>query len=482
METKDNAVLYVDAGYMHKSSTAGWGLHGYTYNESDTKRGSGNPKALPTALGYSDDKENLVNVTNYVDGCGPIPKAKSSTEAELLAAIKALEWSTENDVHKVTIRSDSKNVVDGATSWMKGWKKNNWVKSDGNAVKSKEHWQRVDDLHALLESQNKEVKYLWVKGHNGEFGNETTDQYARIGNSLSMRGSDYTYTSVKTSVGYWNPKVTHNRMLSNGKWYYSTIDRDYVKEDGKHIYYIGDHGKEDEMYGKPITSASLTVLLLNEADPVLETYRNLSIELDNKDFGSVMIGYMSNILNKFQYAEVQEHGSALLDYNTKRRDITTGCHKKKMLVLEQNPPKLAYQAVETIKALEKRLNDYLSNEDGFIIVNDVTDQFYELNDKKKNVLKKSVSLTMKTISLKSKYNTDKRGETVKTADKYKDIKMILGRDLPLRNTLNHLVDVNPKIEVITWRESDKAIRYATVLTTDLGIGIWAGVYSNFLLV
>lgn len=482
METKDNAVLYVDAGYMHKSSTAGWGLHGYMYNTDAVKKGSGNPKALPSTTGYSDNKDDLVTVTHYIDGCGPIDNAKSSTEAELLAAIKALEWSTENDVHKVTIRSDSKNVVDGASSWIHGWKANNWIKSDGKAVKSQEHWKRVDDLHAMLKSQNKEVNYLWVKGHNGEFGNETTDQYARVGNSLSNRGSNYTYISVKASTGYWNPKVTFNRMLSNGKWYYSTTDRDYVKEDGKHIYYIGDHGKEDETYGKPITSASLTVLLLNEADPVMETYRNLSIEQDTKDFGSVMIGYMSNILNKFQYAEVQEHGAALLDYNTQRRDITTGCHKKKMLVLEQNPPKLAYQAVETIKALEKRLNDYLSNEDGFIIVNDVTDVFFELNDKQKTVLKKSINPTLKTVSLEAKYNTDKRGTKVKSADSSKDIKMILGRDLPSRNTLNHLAENNPKVEVITWRESDKAIRYATVLTTDLGVGIWAGVYSNFLLV
>lgn len=481
MNDKDSAVIYVDGGYMHKAGNGGWGLHGFTYNGAPPKRGSGNPKALPTAKGYSDSKDNLVSVTNYIDGAGPIESARSSTEVELVAAIKALEWISENDIKHTVIKSDSKTVVDGASNWINKWKNNGWVKSDGKTVSSKNHWQTVDDLQTLIKSQQKTLEFEWVKGHNGEFGNETVDQYARIGNSLSMRGGTYSYLTTKASLGYWNPKVSFNRLLGTGKWYFSTTDEQYQRDNGEYIYYVGDHGKEDELYGKPITSTSLTVLFLKQAEPVLETYRKLAVDLDVKKFGAIMIGRLDNIFNKFQYTQIIEHGSSLLHWDNKRKDITTGCHQKKMLIMEQNPPKLAYQAVETIHSLEKRLIEHL-DEEGFIMTSDVTDVFYETDKKGKTKLKKEIPLTIKTIELKAVYNTDKKNTAKKTENKTKDIKMIVGRDLPGRNTLNHLADTNPKIEVITWRESSKAIRYATVVTTDEGVGIWAGVYSNFLLV
>ena len=58
------------------------------------------------------------------------------------------------------------------------------------------------------------------------------------------------------------------------------------------------------------------------------------------------------------------------------------------------------------------------------------------------------------------------------------LSLVLGVDMPDRNALKRIEDKHPKVSVITWMEAPTAFRFATVVESDLGIGIWAGVYSN----
>ena len=75
---------------------------------------------------------------------------------------------------KVRLLTDSKYVLDGATKWIKGWKKNGWKTADKKPVKNVELWQRLDAAHALHK-----VDWRWVKGHSGHAENERVDELAR---------------------------------------------------------------------------------------------------------------------------------------------------------------------------------------------------------------------------------------------------------------------------------------------------------------
>ena len=90
---------------------------------------------------------------------------------ELTAAIESLKLVKEG--YEVEIFTDSKYVMDGITSWVKNWKKNNGISSTKKPVKNQELWQELDRLNL----QYKPI-WKWVKGHSGDKYNDRADQLA----------------------------------------------------------------------------------------------------------------------------------------------------------------------------------------------------------------------------------------------------------------------------------------------------------------
>jgi len=69
------------------------------------------------------------------------------------------------------------------TGWLKGWIIKGWRTTTG-PVKNQELWEDVmKECHRLL-SNGSAVKFQWVKGHDGNEGNELADKLAEIGTSL----------------------------------------------------------------------------------------------------------------------------------------------------------------------------------------------------------------------------------------------------------------------------------------------------------
>lgn len=95
----------------------------------------------------------------------------TNNRMELTAVIEALKiLTTSCDVH---LHSDSKYVINGVSSWIYNWQRNGWKTKEGE-VSNKDLWEELLPL----------VKYHkihphWVKGHNGDPGNELVDKLAR---------------------------------------------------------------------------------------------------------------------------------------------------------------------------------------------------------------------------------------------------------------------------------------------------------------
>ena len=99
-------------------------------------------------------------------------KNTTNNRMELMAAIKALEEIDKN--YEITLYTDSNYVKDGITSWISNWKKNNWKTASKKDVKNKELWMRLDEA-----IKDKNISWVWVKGHAGNAGNEQADYLAR---------------------------------------------------------------------------------------------------------------------------------------------------------------------------------------------------------------------------------------------------------------------------------------------------------------
>ncbi len=92
----------------------------------------------------------------------------TNNRMEMMAAIRALESLKEHC--RVDLTTDSKYVKQGMTEWLKDWKKRGWKTADKKPVKNSDLWQRLEEA-----ADKHEVKWHWVRGHDGHPENERAD-------------------------------------------------------------------------------------------------------------------------------------------------------------------------------------------------------------------------------------------------------------------------------------------------------------------
>lgn len=100
----------------------------------------------------------------------------TNNRMELTAVIEALA-ALKRPCH-VTLHVDSQYVLKGMTEWMTGWKARGWKTAARQAVKNVDLWRRLDEL---VNTSDHKIDWRWVRGHNGDPGNERADALANLG-------------------------------------------------------------------------------------------------------------------------------------------------------------------------------------------------------------------------------------------------------------------------------------------------------------
>src|SRR3546814_1871735 len=95
--------------------------------------------------------------------------ATTNNRMELMAAIGALEALKRPC--QVVLTTDSRYVMQGIEEWVPKWRENGWRTADRKPVKNQDLWQRLSDA-----TSTHQVRWKWVKGHNGHIENERVDQ------------------------------------------------------------------------------------------------------------------------------------------------------------------------------------------------------------------------------------------------------------------------------------------------------------------
>lgn len=97
----------------------------------------------------------------------------TNNRMELTAVIEALQAL--KTVCNITLYTDSKYVMNGINEWMPNWKRNNWKTANKKSdIKNVDLWTKLDEL-----IKPHEIRWVWVKGHNGHPENERVDALAR---------------------------------------------------------------------------------------------------------------------------------------------------------------------------------------------------------------------------------------------------------------------------------------------------------------
>jgi ribonuclease HI len=143
-ETASSVILFTDGACSGNPGPGGWGF---------ILRHPATGKELEGSGGDPDTTNNRMELQAVIEG------------------LSALKRPT-----VVEVVTDSKYVVQGATEWLAGWKRNGWKrKEDGRLkpIKNPEHWQKLDQLL----SQHT-VRFRWIRGHAGHAENERCDELA----------------------------------------------------------------------------------------------------------------------------------------------------------------------------------------------------------------------------------------------------------------------------------------------------------------
>ena len=128
-----------------------------------------------------------------VEEFGGHDPATTNNRMELQAALELLQRLKQLPRHPdLTIRTDSKYLIDGLGSWMKGWKRKGWKTAAGKPVLNQDLWKALDA--ARLD----DVPLAYVKGHSGDPDNDRVD---RIAVAFSQgRSLDLGQPTVETDV------------------------------------------------------------------------------------------------------------------------------------------------------------------------------------------------------------------------------------------------------------------------------------------
>jgi ribonuclease HI len=110
-------------------------------------------------------------------GCSP---ATTNNIMELEAAIRAVTFLVEGSLATgvVRLRFDSEYVLKGIFEWMAGWKARGWKTAAKKPVANAAMWQELDSLIEQAKASGFTFVSDWVKGHDGDIGNERVDTLA----------------------------------------------------------------------------------------------------------------------------------------------------------------------------------------------------------------------------------------------------------------------------------------------------------------
>lgn len=488
--TKDyyGAVIYVD-GSCRPSNPGfiGWGAHGYLYLEEGIDKKVEVERHIPTTYGYFPPSVKLkdfvktVTPEDYIDFCGSTDLFSSNNVAEVQALYFSLLELEKFKLKKISILADSEYLIKGVKEWSKGWVSNGWVRRDGQPVSNQEWWKPLVEVVTRLKESGCEFSINWVKGHAGIFGNIQADMLAGIGMNRS-RDKVYIHDfKIRPSRGYWKSQADRHPFINFKRAYFNSIESANIRGH----YFQADGAATNFIIGKRMPETGFAVIRLRDADDVLENVKIKQYEVAN-NFNAICELKLDNIYSKHNYPYLADYGKySLVKRGGRTNNLSLEMIDKTPITVQMNPTGLSIRALDVFSLLSELLDSYIAevtnNKDiprTPVNIHDITDLFFESYTKKV----RGVDETHRR--LKAEYGTGHKLTEVTIEEKYEgksvpvNVKMLMGLDILPRNNLKRIEAESPKVSLITWRESENSIRYATVIECDSGVGIWSNFYAD----
>jgi len=455
-------VAYTDGACKSNPGPSGYGVHMYkTSDEIKPKQVLG--KFKTTGIGYlkkdkvKSFKLKEVGVDKVIDIYGYKEDSNTNNRAELDAIIEALRFilnyiavdDTFSDVNKIVINSDSQYSL----QLIEKLRDDVYSIDDINANKDKA--KELDKLIKLITEKDIELDFRKVDGHSGDLGNDRADLLANLGVRRNINKDDNEKVIIKDFKDYWSDKF-YRPTIFDSRYIFG-----YTVENENYIFRYGINYSDETEIGKKDNEISYVVYNVPETD--LKFIKDIEREI-NKLTDMTVIPYvieLRNVLGKEVLRNLMFYGRdyLVLENKIKKKVYTLD---DKLLATEVYPPSLSIKAQENFDYLTNLTKEFLEDKmDKRWKVKDITDNYYEINEKGKTVLKKDIK--------------DKSGIKLKFDDY--SLSVITGLDTPKRNTLKRLETLNPKVYLLRL-ENPTYVEYLTIVTYEMDNKLYSVLTSN----
>lgn len=484
--------FYTDGGSKKDGVLlGGWGVHGYVFADAPTNSSSGCKKSTPTANGYKTgkvDSEHKVPVLLYLDAYGVAEEA-TNNKAELLAMLNCLKIIKEFNIVNAKIFADSQYVLKLLSNYQI-YQSNGFKSSTGKELANQELCIELVNLYTECKN-NATIELEWVEGHSGNFGNDCADNnatkalhlnYNKVNNiKLEFTGflkdlhadSDIVI-NLASPQDYWQIERSPPKMLCENSLFFTTNGIDVLEPT---VYYQASFGKKlaskdkDEkksFRGKPFADCCISVVCLKEEEPVINSI--IATTHGNFHDTGVIECDLSYISREAVYNDIASGG-----LYSSRVDLTQNkiymANKTELAVLI-NPVRLAFRLINDFNAVKNFLDKFRENDlRGINKIVDVTDLFYQTTETKGKKVTKTIE--HETGYVNAKISFEINGKDITT-----EIPLTVAVDTPSKIGLGKMKTINPKVQLVIWEVTERSLRYATLIETDEGIGVWMGIFSN----
>ena len=486
----DKVIINTDGGCRPGGrGDIGWGIHGQvTFKGKD-------------AADYDYSFEHY----------GGYKGIQTNNFAELTAATNAIQRAYDEKFPAVQIRTDSMYVING-TKRVNKWKEAGWVNVNNEPIKNAEGWDKYHEVATKLKDAGVDVSYKWVKGHNGDIGNEKADELATRGVFLSKNG-DYsdryemklTYPKDEKGKAIKEPKykVKYNRCILHSKWYFwaSSTNPKMSLCNNWYVYHMGK-SSDDDLNGKRAADTVNSVTFLPEPDKVLEAVRTRQVQISGKANCFVVTCQLRNLFRPKVHQEVMKYATDYMtrpglqpSYRKEEKEekgkgnwrFKDDIYKDDMEITYFNePPRESFILMDELAVLEMRLSQFLANDlPDSATINDITDVIYtevvKVNAKGKSKSEWKVAPAVqppnKGLVVPIKYK-----DVTNNCIKETTINMALSMDIPSRDNFSGILKATktpPKVYMLTIMDTMAAFRFFTIIDAgENGKVIYAPSQSN----
>jgi ribonuclease HI len=457
------AVIYCDGAARPNPGVGGWGIHGYTYDKTPPKKGMGLKYKL-TERGYvikSEENKNVVEVTpvKFYDWFGGFTGMVANNVAEIVAANKAFELAAKYDIKDITIITDSETTVNACTSWIENWKKNKWYKSNGQPVANVDYLKSIDEAMTNAKNNGTNYRVQWIKGHSNHIGNDKADENATAAVMYSYANVAHPELSSSPAEGYWLKDVTQPELLFHQCLFFQANDDINSNE-----FYTSTATKDLELIGKKSFSCNYAYVYLKTVPKEILAIKERQAQVCQGDDDTIMLS-LKRLYNPATMMLFNTHKNMAFYCTSKREKSLKGLNNEPV-TKHLNPPLISHRVFDAVAHLKTISSVY--REDKSFNTTDVTDCFYELNEKSKLIIKPSIPIGVEKVEVDILVN-----------DKNQKLTIFMGVDVPSRNSLKRLEDANPKLSILTQVQGcSGSYKHYFLIECDYGHCLCSAVYSN----